>query len=930
MRWTIRNRLLAGFGIVLVLLLAIAIAGEWITMTLSGSIRRVSEESVQKSLYLSTAERALWELRMALPNYVVGDAAARAKAKADAPKWLEQINANMQKFGDTALSSSEQAALKDWETFYARYVATRPKFFALMDENKNDEAVKWRAEQTNPAAASSVAALGRLVELNQQAAEREQSGAASLAGVAQGLFVVFVVLAFAVGGGVAVVVSRSIVQPITTLGRTALKLSEGDVSQIIALSPSQAALLEKRKALVGQGAAQIARIFEDALARGTLTEAELFDNNYQPIPNTNPPKYHTAYDRFAEQHIVQILDAFLTGPEVIASIAVDTNGYAPCHNTRSSKPLTGDYQTDLAGNRAKRIFNDAGGLRAARNTEPSIHQVHERDNGDILLDIAVPIRVRGKLWGNLRVGYSLVQMDEFVRLTYAFQNLGHYLRDVAATSERLAVGDLNVEFTPRSPKDILGNATRTLKERLTALIAEMNTLTHAAVQGELATRGQADQFEGAFAQVVQGVNDTLDAVVGPLQVAAEYVDRISKGDIPEKITDTYKGDFNTIKNNLNQCIEEINGMVAEIRTVIHATREGDLSQRANPDRAQGVYRKILVSQNDILDAVVAPINDSSGVLAQVARGDLTVKLNGNFRGDYAMLKTGIEAMANGLKGMALQAQQASVSMSSAIAEILASSTEMASTTREQASAVNQITSTVQEIKASAEQVAQRAQGVAESASEATQVAQRGAAAANASLTGMDDIRQKVEAIAENILALSEKTQQIGDIIETVRDIAGQSNILALNAAIEAAQAGEAGKGFRVVADEVRSLSEQSRQAAAQVKVILGDIQKATNLAVMATEQGTKGVSEGSALVNRTAETINELAQVVEQSAQAAQQIVAGVEQQTIGLDQIAIGMGDINQAAQQSAAGAQQSQKAAQDLDELAAQLKQAVGQYRM
>ncbi len=283
-----------------------------------------------------------------------------------------------------------------------------------------------------------------------------------------------------------------------------------------------------------------------------------------------------------------------------------------------------------------------------------------------------------------------------------------------------------------------------------------------------------------------------------------------------------------------------------------------------------------------------------------------------------------------LREMVKRLQTSANQVTASSAEILAASTQTASTTREQAGAVNQITSTVQEIKASAEQVAQRAQGVAESASQAAQVAHKGNQAVSAAIGGMQDIEQKVQVIAENILALSEKTQQIGDIIDTVSDIAGQSNILALNAAIEAAQAGEAGKGFRVVADEVRNLSEQSRQAAAQVKVILGDIQKATNLTVMATEQGTKGVNAGSELVARTAETLSELGQVVETSAQAAQQIVAGVEQQTIGLDQIAIGMNDINQAAQQSAAGAQQSQKAAQDLAQLAKQLKDAVAQYKL
>ncbi len=498
--------------------------------------------------------------------------------------------------------------------------------------------------------------------------------------------------------------------------------------------------------------------------------------------------------------------------------------------------------------------------------------------------------------------------------------------------DRISKGDIPAKITDTYRGDFneIKNNLNQCIDAVNALVADANQLSTAAVEGKLATRADATKHQGDFRKIVQGVNETLDAVIGPLNVAAEYVDRIAKGDIPAKITDQYHGDFNEIKNNLNQCIDAVNALVADANRLSQAAVEGRLATRADVDKHQGDFRKIVQGVNDTLDAVIDPINDTKQLLAQVARGDLTVAMTGHYQGDFALLQQSIGAMLAGLKTMAAQTQQGAINMTSASAQILASSTEMASTTREQASAVNEVTATVQEIKASAEQVAQRAQSVAEGATRAAEVAQQGNQAANESLAGMDDIHTKVEAIAENILALSEQTQQIGDIIDTVTDIAGQSNILALNAAIEAAQAGEAGRGFRVVADEVRSLAEQSRQAAAQVKIILGDIQKATNLAVMATEQGTKGVNAGIERVSRTAQTIQQLTQVVEQAAQASQQIVAGVEQQTIGLDQIAIGMGDVNQAAQQTAVGAQQSQSAAQSLADLASQLKAVAAQYRV
>lgn len=151
---------------------------------------------------------------------------------------------------------------------------------------------------------------------------------------------------------------------------------------------------------------QIQLAFEDALERGRISERDLFDSTYTPIPDTAPQKYTTPFDRFTDEVLPAIQEPVLArSPQFAFVAAVDTNGYLPTHNDRYRKPLTGNYDVDLVNNRTKRIFDDKTGARCGNHTKPFLLQTYKRDTGEIMHDLSVPIVVRGRRWGGLRIGY---------------------------------------------------------------------------------------------------------------------------------------------------------------------------------------------------------------------------------------------------------------------------------------------------------------------------------------------------------------------------------------------------------------------------------------------------------------------------------------------------------------------------------------------
>jgi methyl-accepting chemotaxis protein len=184
-------------------------------------------------------------------------------------------------------------------------------------------------------------------------------------------------------------------------------LSERGEMLIEALSDAHAKTPhDDMRMIAEQGAMEVGKLFEQSIASGQISEAALFDRNYKPIPNTNPQKHTTAFDAFTDRVLPAIQERILESmPQLAYAGAVDNNGYFPTHNRKFSKPLTGDYETDLVNNRSKRIFNDRTGTRCGSNTKPFLLQTYKRDTGEVMHDLSVPIYVNGRHWGGFRIGY---------------------------------------------------------------------------------------------------------------------------------------------------------------------------------------------------------------------------------------------------------------------------------------------------------------------------------------------------------------------------------------------------------------------------------------------------------------------------------------------------------------------------------------------
>ncbi|MGD8399969.1 MAG: methyl-accepting chemotaxis protein [Bacillota bacterium] len=552
----------------------------------------------------------------------------------------------------------------------------------------------------------------------------------------------------------------------------------------------------------------------------------------------------------------------------------------------------------------------------------------------------------GNLEHDVPVSYR-ARADEIGKLAEAAQNMTDDLREKAAAAHQIAQGDLNVRLTLKSEKDILTQNLNEMTDNLQKVIADINMLAKAAVAGNLEVRADAAKHLGDYQKMVGGINATLDAVITPVTDAEQILEKLALNDYTEEMpVDKYQGDLRHLAEKINdvrerllsllevaisvskgdtdwlaklqkigkRCandqlmpafivmMQSIEDLIQEVDRLAQAAISGDLQTRGDAGGFKGGFARIVGGFNQALDAIIEPVNETSGVLQEMATGNLNVAVSGNYRGDHALLAQALNHTLDSFNEVLTDFNSAAGQVATGAQQVSDSSQVLSQSAAEQAS-------TTEEITASMTEIATQTKQNAENAGQANQLA---LTAQEQATVGNSKMQQMLEAMT----AINDSSASISKIIKVIDEIAFQTNILALNAAVEAARAGQYGKGFAVVAEEVRNLAARSANAAKETTDLI--------------ESSIQKVEGGSKIAHETAESLDRIVREIAKTTDLVGAIAGASNEQASGISQVNQGINQIAQVTQTNTATAEESAAASEELAGQAEMLKEMVQKFRL
>jgi methyl-accepting chemotaxis protein len=480
-----------------------------------------------------------------------------------------------------------------------------------------------------------------------------------------------------------------------------------------------------------------------------------------------------------------------------------------------------------------------------------------------------------------------------------------------------------IAYTYKGDHEKMKQAINNVAIVLQGLQKELGRLEVASKEGQLSERGKPEQFQGAYAEIVRGMNVMLDAILLPIGEGNRILAQVSNGKIDELIAQTYKGDHEKMKQAINNVAIVLQGLQKELARLTDASKAGQLSERGKHDQFQGAYAEIVRGVNAVLEAVITPLNVSAKYVELISKGDNPPPITDTYYGDFNLIKNNLNTLVVAMNDITSAAEE--ISNGNLTVDIRERSPQD-KLMQALASMVSGLTRTVSDIRGIAGEVAAASQSISTASIQVSKGASAQAAAAEEASSSMEQMVSNIKQNADNaqqtdkianksakdaqesgksVLEAVSAMKEIANKISIIEEIARQTNLLALNAAIEAARAGEHGKGFAVVAAEVRKLAERSQKAAAEINQL---------------SSTTLRVSE------KSGEMLDKLVPDIQRTAELVQEISAASKEQDTGAEQINKALQQLEKVIQQNASASEEMASTTEELTGQSDQLVSALG----
>ncbi|HQF56113.1 MAG TPA: methyl-accepting chemotaxis protein [Fibrobacteria bacterium] len=470
-------------------------------------------------------------------------------------------------------------------------------------------------------------------------------------------------------------------------------------------------------------------------------------------------------------------------------------------------------------------------------------------------------------------------------------------------AEKVAKGETDMVIVVDSTDEtgVLMGAMKKMVDTLNELVGQMKHMAIEHDKGDIDVQVDAAKFHGAFQDMGRGVNNMVNGHIAVKKKAMACVGEFGKGNFDAPLEK-----FPGKKAFINEAVEgmrtNLKAIATQVGDLIEASKAGRLDTRGDARKFQGDWSKLVAGVNEMLDAILLPIQEAAQVLDKVAARDLTARVAGNYQGDHAKIKNALNLAVENLETAMGQVQEATQQVASASGQISSGSQSLAQGANEQASSLEEVSASLEEMSSMTRQNADNALAAKNLAGEADIHAKTGTEA--------------MERMSSAINKIKESSDQTAKIVKTIDEIAMQTNLLALNAAVEAARAGEAGRGFAVVAEEVRNLAQRSAQAAKNTADMIGESVKNAGDGVKISEE----VSVSFDKIATSSKKVNDL----------IAEIAAASKEQAQGIKEVNDAISQMDKVTQQNAANAEESASASEELSSQAQELQAMVGQFRI